>query len=302
MNMNYVKFLSLFYLTTCGAALGNILEFCTEEPALSVEAGSDLSMKLQNSFGAECSAELEFSDGTPSMKWYFKAVECADAQLARFSVPFGVPNGDAYITWQCDGDNPMSCNRIVISKGRGDLVLPTTPRLITETARCISPTTFLTHVVTHDKEKPTGVFLDTGFLKPIISGVPSTPASKNLDLETTTSVQVTVSTPATPRLPRTKPSNYKPLIGTGETRARLSTDTSTPTTPINTPIITSTTTNTASITVPVLIPIGDPTTTSFNTNEHTRKEQPTNKPSYVTVTSIISTCPMPMPVSTKQQG
>jgi hypothetical protein len=99
--MKYIQLLSLFYLICNGAsAVGNV-ESCTEDPALAVAAGSELSFKTRNTFGARCSAELTFIDDNPSMTWYFEAAECAGLQLAQLSVPLDVPNGIAYITWCC---------------------------------------------------------------------------------------------------------------------------------------------------------------------------------------------------------
>ncbi|KAL6913371.1 hypothetical protein FSST1_011131 [Fusarium sambucinum] len=286
--MNYIQFLCFFSLSFGGTALGNI-ESCTEEPALVLDAGSELSMKIRNAFGARCSAELVFANELPSMTWYFEPAECVGSQLAQFSIPFDVPNGNAYITWQCEEEGTMSCNRIVISKGSP--VLTATPRLITETARCMSLTTFMTHVLTPDMGNLTGVFQD---ITPVATDTVSTPLSGILDI-----VVGTTSTPVTLK----RPLGYKTLIGIGETRktdetsARLRTDMPalTTTTSVNrartTPFPTTTTitspiTNTATVTVPVVIPIPDSTTVSTG--------EITNERTYITVISTISACLTPM--------
>lgn len=101
--MNAIRLLSVIYFAAHGSALGGISELCTWEPMLPVKAGSDISVKIQNPWGDECRAELEFSDDKfPKMAWLFKATDCVDLQLAEFNVPSGAPNGDAYITW-CNG-------------------------------------------------------------------------------------------------------------------------------------------------------------------------------------------------------
>ncbi|RKK18865.1 hypothetical protein BFJ66_g932 [Fusarium oxysporum f. sp. cepae] len=315
-----------------GAGLGERQGFCTEEPALAVGPGTQLAMKLNIKDDTLCTAEIAFSEYL-AISWRFQPEHCGGPQLAQFTLPIGIPNGDAYITWGC-ADESLSCNRIVVSNGKGDLTLPT---LITETAHCISPTTLITHVVTADPEKQTGIFLDTRLLNPIIPTAPS-----SVDSDTTTPV---ATTPVTPRQPWTTPNSHRSLIGTGgtrkthETSARLPTgtsaaatsvlttiNTSTNTASITVPVLipiddTTTTINTAPVTVPVLIPIDDSTTTTIanppssatnaasNTapvlsipSDHTTEGSWTNKPSYVTITSIISTCLMPMPTSKNVQG
>ncbi|EWG46557.1 hypothetical protein FVEG_15983 [Fusarium verticillioides 7600] len=329
--ISYALLLSFGFLGVgLGAGIGDLQGFCTEEPALAVEPGTQLAMKLNIKDDALCTAEIAFSEYL-TFSWRFQPEHCGGPQLAQFTLPTGIPNGDAYITWGC-ADESLSCNRIVVSNGKGD---PTLPTLITETAHCVSPTTLITHVVTADPEKPTGVFLDTRLLYPII------PSSANLD---TTSPVAT--TPATPRQPWITPSSYRSLIGTGESRkphetsARLPTgtsavatstaiNTSTNTASITVPVLvpiddtttTITTTNTAPVTVPVLVPIDDTTTTPTTTtpssatntasdtapalsipSDRTTEGSWTNKPSYITVTSIISTCLMPMPTSKDVQG
>ncbi|KAH7175739.1 hypothetical protein EDB81DRAFT_939853 [Dactylonectria macrodidyma] len=294
--MNFIRLLPVIYFAAHGSALGGISELCTWEPMLPVKAGSDLSVKIQNPWGDECRAELDFSDDNfPKMAWLFKATDCVDLQLAEFKVPSGAPNGDAYLTWQCDGDVPMSCIHIVISNGKGDLVLPT-PRPKTETARCVPSTTLLTNTVNYGGKKPTGVFLDTRFSNPTTTTVLSTPTSEALDSATTTSVATDVSALTTLTKSSVNTPSFNSLVGTGgtrragETSAQLPTDTSTIATPTtNTaPVTTNTalvTTNTALVTAATADSITTTTTTL---------DDLANEPSYVTVTATVTTCPVPM--------
>ncbi|KAH7151945.1 hypothetical protein B0J13DRAFT_547235 [Dactylonectria estremocensis] len=291
--MNAIRLLPVLYFAAHGSALGGTSELCTWEPMLPVKAGSDISVKIQNPWGDECRAELEFSDDKfPKMAWLFKATDCVDLQLAEFKVPSGAPNGDAYLTWQCDGDVPMSCIHIVISNGKGDLVSPT-PRPKTETARCVPSTTLLTHTASRGGEKPTGVFLDTRSFNPTAATALSTPASEALDSATTTPVATDVSAPTTSTKSWVNTPSFNSLVGTGgtrkagETSAQLPTDTSTPATPA---------TNTAPVTTTiadlVTTPIGGSITTTTTTI--TTEDDSANEPSYVTVTATIATCPATM--------
>ncbi|KAF4997704.1 hypothetical protein FDECE_12011 [Fusarium decemcellulare] len=269
--MHFTRLLPIVYFAAHGQAAGGIPNFCTWEPKLPVEAGSDLSVKIENPWGEKCRAELEFSDARFSkMAWSFTALDCVDLQLAEFTVPSGAPNGDAYLTWQCDGDSPMTCIHIVITNSKGGLVLPT-PQPKTETARCVPSTTFFTH--TFSKDKPTGVFLDTRLFGPTSATGISTP----------TPITTGVTTPTISTKPWIKTPGYSSLIGTGGTRrgtSLLSTDASTVATPITT---------IATITIPTIIPVettnSDPPTTTLDSTVTT------NEPSYVTVTTTVSMCP-----------
>ncbi|KAH7115495.1 hypothetical protein B0J13DRAFT_572243 [Dactylonectria estremocensis] len=259
--MNAIRLLPVLYFAAYGSALGGASELCTWEPMLPVKAGSDISMKIQNPWGDKCRAELELSDDK-FPKWQFKA-------------PLGAPNGDANLTWQCDGDVPMSCI------------------YITETARCVPSTMLLTYTASRGGEKPTGVFLETRSFNPTAATALSIPASEALDSATTTPVATDVSAPTTLTKSWVNTPSFNSLVGAGgtrkagETSAQLPIDTSTSAT--STTNTTSVTTTTADL---VTTPIGGSITTTTTTT--TTEDGSANEPSYVTITATIATCPAMM--------
>ncbi|RSL89670.1 hypothetical protein CEP52_014851 [Fusarium oligoseptatum] len=292
--MYFTKLLPVVYFAAHGLALGGISQLCTWEPMLPVKAGSPLSVKIENPWGERCRAELEFSDDKfPKMAWSFSAIDCVDLQLAEFVVPSGAPNGDAYLTWQCDGDSPMSCIHIVISNSEGGPVFPS-PQPKLGTARCVPSTTLLTRTV--DDGKPTGIFLDTRLFNP-------TSASR---ISTLTSVVTPgASTPTTSTKPWIQTPGHSSSIGTDSTHKAGGTGISLPTdaSTITTPMITTT----ATVTIPRVIPIDtltdtDTTTTipgftttipGSTTTVTTARDTSANQPSYVTITTTVSACPTP---------
>lgn len=73
---------------------------CTWDPVLSVVAGSRVSAHVDNPLAERCQAVLRFDDSTfLPLAWSFEPMGCVGPEVLEFTVPPGVPNGDAYITW-----------------------------------------------------------------------------------------------------------------------------------------------------------------------------------------------------------
>ena len=72
---------------------------CVWEPILSISAGTDVTAKIGPS-SRRCRADLHFDDTTYlALSWTFASIGCFGQETVTFTVPEGVPNGDAYITW-----------------------------------------------------------------------------------------------------------------------------------------------------------------------------------------------------------
>ncbi|KAK8036610.1 hypothetical protein PG991_001747 [Apiospora marii] len=85
--------------------------------------------------GRPCKAMLSFADPDfLPLSYYFDPLPCPGRYLASFLVPAGAPNGDAFVTWQCAGLQPL-CSHARISGGSGD---PSIDLENAGTAACVS--------------------------------------------------------------------------------------------------------------------------------------------------------------------
>ncbi|KAH7131180.1 hypothetical protein EDB81DRAFT_906164 [Dactylonectria macrodidyma] len=83
-----------------------------------------MSITFDSPMERRCEATIHFSD--PSflpMSYSFASVPCDGLQINVFTIPNGVPNGDADVIWQCAGLAP-TCNHAVISGGLADVSIP----------------------------------------------------------------------------------------------------------------------------------------------------------------------------------
>ncbi|KAH6881118.1 hypothetical protein B0T10DRAFT_551397 [Thelonectria olida] len=117
--MAYIRFHLAFWLAVGVSALNQAPDICAWEPS-PVTAGSVRTAGILNPFAARCEAVLDFDNPNYlPITWSFDAVDCEDVQIAQFTLPLAVPNGGAYITWDCEGDI-TTCNHIVITNGNGN--------------------------------------------------------------------------------------------------------------------------------------------------------------------------------------
>lgn len=92
----------LVYVFAHADALRTPPMICTWDPALSVAAGSRVTARVYNPLAERCEAVLRFDDTTfLSLAWSFAPMSCVGSEILEITVPQGVPNGDAYITWYC---------------------------------------------------------------------------------------------------------------------------------------------------------------------------------------------------------
>lgn len=90
----------LISLAAVASALSKPPTICAWEPVLSLDAGAVFSAQIQNPWAKRCQAVLRFSDPTfLPITWVFEPIHCLGSEEANFTVPTGVPNGDAYIEW-----------------------------------------------------------------------------------------------------------------------------------------------------------------------------------------------------------
>ncbi|KAK1657728.1 hypothetical protein BDP55DRAFT_734656 [Colletotrichum godetiae] len=132
---------------------------CTWDPPISVEAGASLSARIDNPWGGRCTATLRLTDSEfLPINWSFEAIQCTDFELAQLSVPVDLPNGDAYIIWQCAGQAALTCSHVEIKNGRGNIGAVSLDQ--SGTVGCVSSTRqTLTTLIT--RTNPAGVQVET---------------------------------------------------------------------------------------------------------------------------------------------
>ncbi|KAJ0123522.1 hypothetical protein J7T55_011987 [Diaporthe amygdali] len=91
---------------------------CLAEPPIGLTAGGPLSFDVQNPFNATCEAVLAYSDPNflPT-SFVFEPTTCSGVQVAQLIVPPEAPNGNATVSFRCEGQPSEACNHAVISKG-----------------------------------------------------------------------------------------------------------------------------------------------------------------------------------------
>ncbi|KAI1846583.1 hypothetical protein JX265_014033 [Neoarthrinium moseri] len=138
-------------LSVCsGAAVGanTAPTICALDPPLQANAGDSMTASLDNPQDSPCIATLSFADPAfLPITWIFEPISCQGLQVVQFTIPAGVPNGDAFIEWHCGGtERPvLICNHILISEGLGSLDFHWLEQV--GTAGCVSDTTHTTSTV-----------------------------------------------------------------------------------------------------------------------------------------------------------
>lgn len=93
-------FFALAFVLKVNAAFGGPPEICAWGPSLSVMAGSVMSARVENAWNRRCQAILEFEDTTfLPITWSFPSFDCPGTEEMQFTIPLGVPNGEALVTW-----------------------------------------------------------------------------------------------------------------------------------------------------------------------------------------------------------
>ncbi|KAF8847341.1 hypothetical protein BDZ45DRAFT_754998 [Acephala macrosclerotiorum] len=102
-----------------GLVAANAPPICMESPLYTLSPGSIVSARLDAN-GMRCEATVLFSNVSfLPLHVDFQGVSCLGFQLANFTLPAQVPNGEAFILWKCAGQSPM-CNQAMISGGLED--------------------------------------------------------------------------------------------------------------------------------------------------------------------------------------
>lgn len=98
--MRFISCVCLILLTVVAAALKESPAICAWQPVLPLGAGSVFSARIHNPWLKRCQAVLRFGDPTYlPITWVFEPINCLGSEEANFTVPTGVPNGDAYVEW-----------------------------------------------------------------------------------------------------------------------------------------------------------------------------------------------------------
>lgn len=68
------------------------------------------SLRVDNPLGKRCEAILGFADpAVLPITWSFGPVSCVGSEVIEFTVPAGVPNGDAFVAWSVLILIPVRC-------------------------------------------------------------------------------------------------------------------------------------------------------------------------------------------------
>ncbi|KAE8442185.1 hypothetical protein EG329_003773 [Mollisiaceae sp. DMI_Dod_QoI] len=99
LSLSYVVGASLAIQRT--AAMVGTPTVCMSGPAVTAQAGAMLTATVNNnSQGKPCKATLSFPNADFLPVYFdFLGVGCTGLEILEFTVPMGVPNGDAYISW-----------------------------------------------------------------------------------------------------------------------------------------------------------------------------------------------------------
>ncbi|KAF4957160.1 hypothetical protein FSARC_11369 [Fusarium sarcochroum] len=100
---------------------------------------------------------MQFADATfLPVRFSFGTIQCDGQRINNFTVPRGVPNGEAEVIWQCAGLAPI-CSRAVISGGDADTSVPA---LNTGLVGCVSEI-LRTDTTTATVTRSTGTVVET---------------------------------------------------------------------------------------------------------------------------------------------
>ncbi|KAI1192385.1 hypothetical protein F5X97DRAFT_329693 [Nemania serpens] len=89
-------------------------------PHIAVRAGTTLSARIINPWAKPCQAQLRFADADIlPVTFNFSPIACLGFQIAQFTVPLTSPNGDAFVSWECGGQQTPACLQLTISNGLG---------------------------------------------------------------------------------------------------------------------------------------------------------------------------------------
>ncbi|KFY04138.1 hypothetical protein V491_09461 [Pseudogymnoascus sp. VKM F-3775] len=111
---------------------------CMTSPIITLTAGEVAEASVWNPIGRTCQATLSFADDNfLPVHFNTRPNICPGAQQMELTIPMEVPNGEAFLSWLCSGDDTGLCLRVMLVEGQSDiegLVLSQTASLVCETA------------------------------------------------------------------------------------------------------------------------------------------------------------------------
>ncbi|KAI1322662.1 hypothetical protein F5Y16DRAFT_415612 [Xylariaceae sp. FL0255] len=117
--MNTILILLVGFLGSATSLAQLCPAVCASDPLLEFHAGfTNVSAIVDNNFGSQCEAVLQFSDANfLPITYHFNNITCDGLAETSFTVPPEVPNGPGCVVWQCNGPGLVTCNSFAISGG-----------------------------------------------------------------------------------------------------------------------------------------------------------------------------------------